>query len=111
MCECDGQGGCSEWIVGMPGLWDIPEDERLAAIEASTTKFILTKDFVVEEPGLLAAAGVQKGDRIVSVGKYPIANPRNLKAITGWEFPAKTIKVGFVRGGVLIVNSMDVQGK
>jgi hypothetical protein len=103
MCETDGQGNCFEWIVGDLGLYE----KRPEEIESSTTRFLLTKDFIVDEPGLLAAAGVRKGDRLVSVHKYPIANPRNIKAITGWKFKNKTLKIGYARHGVVFVGTME----
>lgn len=96
-CECDGQGHCTDWGVGGFDGGDLTGDQLQAAFEASTTKFFLDQNNVLAEVGLLAAFGLKVGDRLVTVGKSNMANPKGRARILAWDFSAPQLKVVFMR--------------
>lgn len=93
MCETDGQGGCTDWIVGDFNLYE----KTAAEIESSSTRFLVDQNNVLVEVGLLATFGLRVGDRLITVGKSNMANPKGRKRILEWNFDAPMLKVVFMR--------------
>jgi hypothetical protein len=111
MCETFGPGACSEWPVGDFVDWSLPQDELQAALEASTTKFYGSFDknggIVLEEVGMLAAAGLKQGDTLLAVEGFRLANQFDRRTILTWQFNGKKVAVTFVRKGRMHAANMD----
>ena len=136
-CE-DGENWCSSWQVGDEGLMaafeSLTPDEFQAHMEASTTKFYgryHAKGLTIEEPGMLAASGLQKGDILTgvvelrdqasrrisytltdaveqsgtAVGTYTMKHRRD--DILTWQMKAKTVAVVYERDGKALSGIMD----
>lgn len=108
MCETDGQGNCSEWAVGDFAVWHLTGDELQTALELSKTKFYGKFNdaghLVLEEVGMLADAGLQKGDVLISVLENENAGvwhsmKYNAENILTWQFTAKELLVIYRREG------------
>jgi hypothetical protein len=99
MCECDGQGNCTHWIVGDFNLFN----KTAAEIEASTTRFLLDENFAFVEVGLFAAAGLQIGDTLSAVVDAHLslrpADSDERFDILNCRFTDDVVKVIYERGG------------
>jgi hypothetical protein len=111
MCETDGNGNCSEWIVGDFNLWHLTGDELQAAFEASTTKFYGTwvkendaiKGLKLIEVGMLAEAGLTKGDILSAIiedrDARVMENPDDHLPILTWQFVEPELRIVYQRLG------------
>lgn len=112
-CECDGVN-CSEWPVGDFGVWHLTGDELQKALEASTTKFWGKYNgaglLVLEEVGMLANAGLQKGDALFSIFEgrksFLMEDDGDHEAILTWQFTRPKVVVNYIRNGELLTGTM-----
>lgn len=119
MCECDGQGNCTEQGVGDPGQFEafaaLSPKEFQAHMEASTTKFYgtYTEDggLKLMGVGMLKEAGLQVGDILIGAfvvgdNTLEMSNQEHRQRILEWKFTKPLVSILFKRGDLSLSSTM-----